>query len=53
MFSALISVLFLPDLWIIADVAGNGDLDNILVVVFCLFVIELTVQMIGAHEAKT
>mmetsp|Transcript_90010 Transcript_90010/g.159368 ORF Transcript_90010/g.159368 Transcript_90010/m.159368 type:complete len:1285 (-) Transcript_90010:108-3962(-) len=47
MLSALLAALFLPDLWVIADMQSNQDLDVILVLVLILFLIELAVQVIG------
>jgi cAMP-specific phosphodiesterase 4 len=47
MFTALISCLFLPDLWVLCDVEGNDGLDIILVLVLFLFIVEVVVQMIG------
>lgn len=47
MFVALISALFLPDVWILADRPNNQDLDVILTFVLLMFVVELVVQSIG------
>eukprot|EP00927_Polykrikos_kofoidii_P028472 TRINITY_DN24855_c0_g2_i1.p1 TRINITY_DN24855_c0_g2~~TRINITY_DN24855_c0_g2_i1.p1 ORF type:complete len:1003 (-),score=207.04 TRINITY_DN24855_c0_g2_i1:122-2974(-) len=51
MFTALLSALFLPDIWILANRHDNKDLDVILTVVLIAFLFELTVQAIGL--AKT
>lgn len=47
MFAALISALFLPDVWILADRPNNKDLDIILTFVLAMFLFELAVQSIG------
>jgi hypothetical protein len=47
MLFALISALFLPDLWIVIDRPNNNDLDVILTFVLILFLGELVVQSIG------
>mmetsp|Transcript_49527 Transcript_49527/g.77224 ORF Transcript_49527/g.77224 Transcript_49527/m.77224 type:complete len:1177 (+) Transcript_49527:90-3620(+) len=47
MLFALISALFLPDLWIVMDRPNNNDLDVILTFVLILFLGELVVQSIG------
>jgi len=47
MFSALLMALFLPDLWTIADVKHNGDLDIIICFVLFMFLAEVVIQSIG------
>jgi hypothetical protein len=47
MFAALLSALFLPDIWILADMADNKDLDVVLTVVPAMFLFELTIQSVG------
>jgi len=47
MFTALISVLFFPDLWIIVDVKNNDGLDILLCVIFALFILEWLVQVVA------
>lgn len=47
MFLALISALFLPDIWILADRSNNVDLDVILTFVLFMFLVELVVQSVG------
>jgi len=47
MLMALLSALFLPDLWILFDRPDNSDLDVVLTNVLVLFLAELVVQSIG------
>lgn len=47
MLTALISVLFLPDLWVLCDMAKNDELDVILCFILFLFIVELVVQTVG------
>lgn len=47
MFLALMSALFLPDLWVLVDRPHNHDLDVLLTFVLILFLGELVVQSIG------
>eukprot|EP00929_Paragymnodinium_shiwhaense_P000911 TRINITY_DN101105_c0_g1_i1.p1 TRINITY_DN101105_c0_g1~~TRINITY_DN101105_c0_g1_i1.p1 ORF type:complete len:922 (+),score=252.81 TRINITY_DN101105_c0_g1_i1:49-2814(+) len=47
MFMALLSALFLPDVWILANRPNNDDLDVILTIVLVSFLVELTVQAVG------
>lgn len=47
MLSALLTVLFLPDLWVFCDMAQNDGLDVILIFVLVLFVFEIFVQTVG------
>eukprot|EP00931_Biecheleriopsis_adriatica_P115950 TRINITY_DN91684_c0_g1_i1.p1 TRINITY_DN91684_c0_g1~~TRINITY_DN91684_c0_g1_i1.p1 ORF type:complete len:1552 (+),score=255.72 TRINITY_DN91684_c0_g1_i1:48-4658(+) len=47
MFSMLFCALYLPDLWVLTDVQGHAELDILLFVCFCSFIIELFVQVVG------
>jgi ankyrin repeat protein len=47
MLGALLSVLFLPDLWVVCNVERNDDLDIILIIVLFLFILEIFVQTFG------
>jgi len=51
MFLALLSALFLPDLWIIANRPNNHDLDVVLTVVGVMFLFELFVQSVGLWKS--
>lgn len=51
MFLALLSALFLPDLWIIANRPNNNDLDVVLTVAGVMFVFELLAQSIGLWKS--
>jgi len=50
-FTALLVVLFFPDLWVVCDVEGNEGLDAILITVLLVFIVELLVQLIGTPKA--
>mmetsp|Transcript_47755 Transcript_47755/g.136398 ORF Transcript_47755/g.136398 Transcript_47755/m.136398 type:complete len:907 (-) Transcript_47755:96-2816(-) len=47
MFVALLSALFLPDIWILANRPDNTDLDIVLTLVLVMFLFELVVQSVG------
>lgn len=51
MFTALLLVLYLPDLWILADMESNDGLDAVLVVIFLAFFMDLMVQTVGTPRS--
>lgn len=50
MISVLCCALFLPDLWVAANMVESGPLDDIIVVMFVLFFVEFTLQCIGFQK---
>jgi len=47
MLASLLSALFLPDIWVVADRPNNHDLDVLLTFVLILFLAEFVLQSIG------
>mmetsp|Transcript_27170 Transcript_27170/g.84521 ORF Transcript_27170/g.84521 Transcript_27170/m.84521 type:complete len:1158 (-) Transcript_27170:109-3582(-) len=51
MFAVLLLALYLPDFWVITSATNTEALDWILIVIFGIFILELSLQLIG--EWKT
>lgn len=47
----LVLALFLPDFWVILAMAGDGVLDNALVIIFCIFVAEFAANIVAHGDA--
>jgi len=50
MMAALFLALFLPDFWVIFDIASNDALDVMLIIIFVIFITEFVVLLIGLRR---